>query len=119
VPFSRAGCNVDAVAMTGFVLENTTTEVAAAFGPHPRLILDLLNGAMLDNPSATSAKRGMTLANRRLDARLIDGAYWVLVQSGALATQTTSSTRPRAVLPAAARPVSKGCCSVPTRWLCG
>src|SRR5205085_2051598 len=46
------------------------------------LILDLLNGAMRDTPSATSARRGMTLANRRLDARLIAGAYRVLAQSG-------------------------------------
>ena len=31
VPFTRAGCNVGAVAMTGLVLENTTTDVATAF----------------------------------------------------------------------------------------
>jgi hypothetical protein len=55
-------------------------------------ILDLLNGALRDNPSATSARRGMTLANRRLDARLINEAYRVLAQSGALATQASSRT---------------------------
>jgi hypothetical protein len=35
VPFTRAGCNVGAAAMTGFVLENTTSDLTAAFGPHP------------------------------------------------------------------------------------
>jgi hypothetical protein len=31
VPFTRAGCNVGAVAMTGFALENTTTDLTTAF----------------------------------------------------------------------------------------
>jgi hypothetical protein len=37
VPFTRAGCNVGAAAMTGFVLENTTTDLTTAFpgGPPP------------------------------------------------------------------------------------
>jgi hypothetical protein len=33
VPYTRAGCNVGAAAMSGFVLENTTTDLAAVF-PH-------------------------------------------------------------------------------------
>jgi hypothetical protein len=33
VPFTRAGCNVGAAAMTGFVPENTTTDLATIFGP--------------------------------------------------------------------------------------
>jgi hypothetical protein len=33
VPYTRAGCNVGAAAVSGFVLENTTTDLATAF-PH-------------------------------------------------------------------------------------
>jgi hypothetical protein len=35
VPFTRAGCNVGAAAMTGFALENTTTDLTTAFPGGP------------------------------------------------------------------------------------
>jgi hypothetical protein len=66
VPYARAGCNVGAVAMTGFVLENTTTDLAAAFGPHPPAstnpVADFLGVAVhcaKDDPLCSTANGGV------------------------------------------------------------
>jgi hypothetical protein len=50
-------------------------------------ILDLLNGAVCENP-AVCTKPGVALANRRLAAQLTREAYRLLRQSAALAAQT-------------------------------